>query len=146
MSRNGPDAVERLVFLPRRSEASYLRLLSLSDVVPGPPHYGAGFSAYDAFGLGLPLVTLPGALHVSRYALGCYRKMGLPGMAAESPEGYLVLACRLATDRDYREDVVERIAALSPVLFEDREAVIEHERFFQGALARRRNCDPPVSS
>ena len=56
-----PDVVDRVAFMPRRPRDGYLRLLSLSDVVLDTPHYGAGVSAYDVFGLGLPLVTLPGA-------------------------------------------------------------------------------------
>ncbi len=132
-----PDLADRVVFLPRGSEASYLRLLSLSDVVLDPPHYGGGFSAYDAFGLGLPVVTLPGARHISRYALGCYRKMGISGLAVGSVDKYVDLACRLAWDRDYRDSVGEQIRSASPVLFEDPETVAEHERLFITALARR---------
>ena len=125
-----PDVAGRVAFLPRQSHAAYLRLLSLADVVLDTPHYGAGGTAYDILGLGLPLVTLPGARHVARYALGCYRKMGVLDLVAESPAHYVDLAARLAVDREFRAEVAARIEEASQILFEDHEAVRAHERFF----------------
>jgi len=130
-----PDVADRVVLLPREAHAAYLRLLSLADAVLDPPHYGSGGTAYDILGMGLPLVTLPGDRHIARYALGCYRKMGVTDLVAESPEHYAELAVRVATDGDYRADVTGRIEAASLVLFEDMEAVREHERFFEQAVA-----------
>ena len=131
-----PDVAGRVLFLPRTPRPAYLRLLALADAALDPPHYGAGATAYDILGLGLPLVTLPGALHVGRYAAGCYRKLGLTGLLADSPGAYVELAARLGTDRDLRAAWSARIAAAAPALFEDREAVREHERFFADAAAR----------
>jgi len=133
-----PDVAGRILFLPRQSHAAYLRLLSLADAVLDTPHYNAGGTAYDILGLGLPLVTLPGDRHVARYTLGCYRKLGILDLVADSPEGYVALATRVATDRDYRADVTGRITEARHGLFEDIEAVREHERFFERAASGRR--------
>jgi len=130
-----PDVAGRVAFLPRMPRAAYLRLLALAEVALDPPHYGAGATAYDILGLGLPLVTLPGARHVGRYAAGCYRKLGLPDLVADSPAAYVALAVRLGTDREYRAHAAGRVAAAAPALFEDAEAVREHERFFERAAA-----------
>ncbi len=46
------------------------------------------------------------------------------------PQG---LAVHVAADRDYRAHVREQIARTSDVLFNDLEAVREHERFFEEA-------------
>ncbi len=43
---------------------------------------------------------------------------------------------QVATDCDYRQFVTSRIANNSDVLFNDLEAVREHERFFEETLAR----------
>ena len=129
-----PDVAGRVTLLPGRSWDAYLRLLSLSDVALDPLHFGGGATAYDALGLGLPLVTWPGARHLGRYVLGCYRKMGLPAPVAESAEDYARLAVQLGTDRAYREGVAARIVERAGVLFEDAEVVREHERFFERAL------------
>ena len=133
-----PDVAGRVAFLPRLGFDAYLRLLSLADAALDPPHFGSGATAYDAFGLDLPLVTLPGPAHLNRYVLGCYGRMGLPDLVADSAECYAELAARLGTDRDYRAAVAGRIAAASPALFEDAAAVREHGRFFERAIATAR--------
>jgi predicted O-linked N-acetylglucosamine transferase (SPINDLY family) len=133
----GP-AASRVIFMPPQAPGDYYRLLSLADVLLDPPHYSSSLTGYDAFSLGLPMVTLPGDLMVQRYALGLYRKMGLEDLAAWSAEAYVAMAVRLAVDRDYREAVCRRIAERSEVLFEDSGAVREHEEFFEGALSRVR--------
>ncbi len=140
-----PDAADRVVFLPRQPLAGYYRLLALADVVLDPPYFGSGITAYDAFGLGLPLVTLPGELNIGRYAQACYHKMGLPDLVAAPPQGYVDLAVRLGTDRAYRDEAAARVAAASPVLFEDAEAVREHERFFERAVEAARSGAPAAT-
>ena len=137
-----PDVADRVVFAARRSAEAYIRLLSLADVALDPVHYGSGQTAYDILGLGIPLVTLPGVLHVGRYASGCYRRMGVEGPVADSPGRYVELATRLGTDRDYRDDASSRIAASAPALFEDPVAVSEHVLFFERAAARARAGGP----
>lgn len=134
-----PDVADRVAFLPRRDYASYLRLLALADVALDVPQYSAGHTGFEILGLGVPLVTLPGAFKVGRYALAYYRKLGLTELVADSPARYVELAVRLGADRGYRADVAGRIAAASPGLFEDSEAVAEHERFFERAVAASRS-------
>ena len=60
--------------------------------------------------------------------------MGVPDLIAESPEQYVSLAVRVATDADFRHHVTTRIAERSAVLFDDQEAVAEHVRFFRDAV------------
>jgi len=128
-------AAKRVLFSLPQGPADYYRWLSLADVLLDPPHYSSSLTGYDAFSLGLPVVTLPGGLMVQRYALGLYRKMGLEDLVVWSPDAYVAMAIRLAADRDYRKSVSERIAERSEALFEDREAVREHEQFFEDALS-----------
>ena len=120
-----------IVFLPPQPFDDYCRLLQLADVILDPPHYGAGSSCYDLFSFNLPVVTLPGELIVGRITQACYRKMGVEDLVVHSAEEYVSKAVQVATDRDYRKYVTERIAEASDVLFNDLEAVREHERFFE---------------
>jgi predicted O-linked N-acetylglucosamine transferase (SPINDLY family) len=130
-----PAGEGRLVFLPPQPFENYCRLLQLADVVLDTPHYGAGSSCYDLFSYNLPVVTLPGDLIVGRITRACYRKMGVEDLVVYSPEEYVSKAVQVAMDRDYRRYVTERIAEASDVLFNDLEAVREHERFFEEALS-----------
>jgi predicted O-linked N-acetylglucosamine transferase (SPINDLY family) len=105
-------------------------LLSITDAVLDVPSYSAALTGYDALGLGVPVVTLPGQYMVERYALGLYKQMGLGDFAASSKSDYVDLAVRLGRDRDFRMTVSQRIQARSGVLFEDVLAVREYEEFF----------------
>jgi predicted O-linked N-acetylglucosamine transferase (SPINDLY family) len=110
-------------------------LLQLADAILDPPHYGAGSSCHDLFSFNLPVVTWPGELVVGRVTQACYRKMGVEDLIVHSAEEYVRKAVQVATDREYRQFVASRIADNSDVLFNDLEAVREHERFFDDALA-----------
>jgi protein O-GlcNAc transferase len=137
-----PDVADRVVWLPQRPRGEYLRLLSLADAVLDPVPYGAGSSAYDVFSHDLPLVTLPGPYNAGRYALACYRRMGLTDLVASTPAQYVELAVRLGTDPAFRGEARGRIARSSPALFEDEEVVRAHEDFFERAIAASR---PPAT-
>jgi predicted O-linked N-acetylglucosamine transferase (SPINDLY family) len=134
-ARRIPRVAERIVFLPRQSFADYCRLLQLADVVLDTRHFGAGVTCYDILSFNLPLVTWPGNLLPGRFTLACYRKMGVEDLIVRSGDEYVKKAVTVATDREYREYVTERIAQSSEVLFNDIDAVREHERFFEEALA-----------
>ena len=124
------DVAERVVFLARQSYADYLSLLAACDVVLDPLYFGGGFTTYQAFSLDKPIVTLPWRFQRGRYTQACYRKMGITDGVAASPEEYIDMAVGLGSDEDRRAAVVDKIRTASVRLFEDMEAVREHERLF----------------
>jgi len=130
------SAVRRVIPFPLQKTADYNRLVAIADVVLDAPHYSAGLSSYDIFSFGVPLVTLPGEFHVSRYALGCYRKMGLEHLVPSTDDEYVALAVQLGTDLPYRAAIAASITERSDVLFEDAEAVRAHEDFFDRAIEK----------
>jgi predicted O-linked N-acetylglucosamine transferase (SPINDLY family) len=81
---------------------------------------------------------MPGGLQRGRYTLGCYRKMGFTDCVADSASHYVEIALRLANDAAYRSSIVERIRQASPRLFDDQEAVSEHERLFTLLIEKAR--------
>ena len=100
-----------------------------------PPHYTAGSSVYDMFSFDQPIITMEGELAVSRVTAAYYRKMGIGELIAPSAEAYVRLAVAVAGDRDYRMNLRERIHLAGGAIFDDLEAVREHERFFHEVLA-----------
>jgi len=131
-----PEHCRRIVLLPWQKYDDYCRLLQLADVVLDPPHYTAGSSIYDILSFHQPVVTMRGELAVGRVTTGYYGKMGMEDLVAASPEEYVQTAVRIGTDRDYRLSLRHRIEAASAAVFDDVEAVREHERFFSEAIAR----------
>ncbi len=134
-----PDCIDRIRFFPWQARGDFFSLTSACDVMLDTLYFGGGNTTYEALGLGLPVVTLPSAYMRGRVAAACYRKMGVTDCVASDPAGYVDVAVRLATDRDYRETVRSQIAASSDVLFEDLGAVGELQEFFQQAIQSRRN-------
>lgn len=127
---------ERIHFLPRQKFSPYLSLLICADVLLDPIHFGGVNSTYDALSFGKPIITWPSRYQRGRYTLGCYRKMGIMDCVANSAEEYAELATFFAANRDVREELEDRLLEASAVLFEDEEAVREHERLFMLMLER----------
>jgi predicted O-linked N-acetylglucosamine transferase (SPINDLY family) len=114
-----PSVAERVRVLPAQPRDDFLGLMECADVVIDPIHFGGGNSSYEALGLGVPVVTLPGDFLRSRITAALYRKMKLETLIANSPDSYIAMAVQLATDVDFRARVGEQILATSEVLFED---------------------------
>jgi predicted O-linked N-acetylglucosamine transferase (SPINDLY family) len=130
-----PDVVARVIFVPRIPQAEFFRLLMMADVILDPPFFGGGNTSYEAFAMGLPIVTWPGAFMRGRVTEGCYRQMGFTELVADSLDSYVEIALRLANDAGWRERVKTEIGARSPVLYEDAPVVAELEDFFAAAFA-----------
>ncbi len=134
------DVTDRIVFVPYQAGDDYLSLVAAADVLLDPLHFGGVNSTYDGFSLARPIVTLPSSYHRGRYTLACYRKMGLLDCVARDADDYIDIAVRLGTDAEYRERMTAAIGAASTVLFEDLEAVREHERIFAELAGRARSA------
>ena len=109
-------------------------LLHAADAVLDSPHFGSGNSSYEAFALGAPIVTWPGAFMRGRVTAGGYRQMGVQGLVARDGDHDVELALRLAHDRPCRAEMSARILERSDLLFEDAQFIDELRRFFERAL------------
>ena len=135
-----PDVAGRIVFIPFQPISDYLSLIAAADVLLDPLHFGGVNSSYDGFSLNKPIVTLPSRFQRGRYTLACYKKMGVSACVASDPQQYIDIAVALGTDAAFRSEVVEKIRRASPVLFEDMEAVREHERIFSMLVEEARSA------
>jgi predicted O-linked N-acetylglucosamine transferase (SPINDLY family) len=129
-ARTMPDVQDRIIFVPQQPFLEYCQLTSMADVVLDPLHFGHGSSGYDVFSFNRPLVTLPTALNVGRVTTAFYTKMGWTDLVASSAEEYVDLAVRLGTNLDFRQAAIRQISERSDALFNDRQATLDHERFF----------------
>jgi predicted O-linked N-acetylglucosamine transferase (SPINDLY family) len=68
---------------------------------------------------------------VQRYAKGLYARMGIGDLIVSNEDEYVELAAHLGRDTDFRRAMCDQIRERSDVLFEDRAAVFEYERFFE---------------
>jgi predicted O-linked N-acetylglucosamine transferase (SPINDLY family) len=135
-----PDVADRIVFLRSLPNPDYLSLVAAADVLLDPLHFGGGNSSYDGFALNQPIVTLPSRFQRGRYTLACYKMMGLSDCVASDSRSYIDMALALGTDAAYRAEVVEKMRRTSFVIFEDMEAVREHERIFSELVEETRSA------
>ena len=130
------DGINRVRFVPRLTHRDYLGLLITADVVLDTLHFGGGVTTYEAFAIGVPVVTLPTAFSRGRYACAAYRQMGLDEGIATDAEDYIERALRFACEPEYRAAFSARLQEASAELFEDQGAVREFEEFLETVLAK----------
>ncbi len=132
------DVLDRIVLIDRMEQERFLGLLSCADVMLDPIGFGGGNTNYQAFAFGTPIVTLPGEFMRGRVTLGCYEQMGIMDCVATSPDEYVHMATRLATDRVYHQEISEKIRTQNHLLYQDTEAVNELATFFSTAVEEAR--------
>ncbi len=134
--RTLPDEADRIQFLPHQGGQDYLHLLAVCDVLLDTTHFGGGNTAFKAFSVGAPIVTMPGDFARSHVTAACYRKMGVLDCIAQSPDEYVRIAVHLGTEPQWRQMVKRRIEAARGVLFENQGVVRELEQFFVEAVGK----------
>lgn len=132
-----PQVADRIRFIPSQLHDDYLSLMSCADVSLDIPQFNGGNTTLEALSMWLPVVTLPTEFARGRYCASIYKHMGYTDLVAETPEQYVEIAVRLATDEKFKTEVKARIAETVPRAFENQEAIREWERFFVEACAEK---------
>lgn len=88
----------------------YLGLIALADLMLDSTGFSGVTTTLEALLCGTPVLTLPGDFQRGRYALACYRTLGLNALAAVGVDDFVTQALPLASDRSLRPRL--RTAAL----------------------------------
>jgi predicted O-linked N-acetylglucosamine transferase (SPINDLY family) len=94
-------------------------------------HWSGGNTSLDALACGLPIVTLPGALMRGRQTAGMLEVIGVADLIAADRDDYLRIACRLAGDAGWRNELRERITRAQSRLFDDSAPIERLQAFLQ---------------
>jgi protein O-GlcNAc transferase len=129
---------ERIFFLPRMPVDEYLDFLRLADVLLDTVHFCAGTTTYHALGLGVPLVTLPGAFSRGRGTAAVYRRIGIDDCIALSADDYVRRAIKIANDRSLRDAIGTACRDRMGMLYSNTAGAHEIEGFFLDTAARDR--------
>ena len=113
------EKADRVRFFPRQPYDDYLDLIALADVILDTVHFSGGATAFDALAIGTPVVTIPGAFMRGRQTYSLYKRMDIMDCVAHTPEDYIRIAVRVASDPCCREDIKSRILARHSMIFED---------------------------
>ncbi|WP_165234699.1 tetratricopeptide repeat protein [Aquisphaera insulae] len=89
---------ERLTFVGRGPRASYLERHHHIDISLDTFPYAGGTTSLDAFWMGVPVVSLIGTTAPGRAGHSLLSHVGLPELAAETPDRFVSIAVELAGD------------------------------------------------
>jgi predicted O-linked N-acetylglucosamine transferase (SPINDLY family) len=91
-------AAERLEMLPPDDRRQFYREYRHLDIALDPVPYNGGTTTCEALWMGVPVIARRGDLFRGRMAAAILEIIGLPELAADTPEGYISAAVRLADD------------------------------------------------
>ena len=127
--REGVSFERHVRFLPWLSKPQFHGLMRQASVYLDTIGFSGFNTALQAVECGLPVVTREGRFMRGRLASGILKRLGLPELIVPSEDDYVALAEKLALDGSYRAEMRRRMAASRSVLYEDRDALEDFERF-----------------
>jgi len=137
-SRYGMKSEDYISFIPYLDYPEYLGLYRSGDVFLDTFGWSGGNTTMDAIASDLPVVTLPGHMMRGRQSMAMLKMMDVTDTIAESVDGYVRIAARLGTDRQWRRQIGDRVAANKHKLYADKTSVEYLELFFERAVADAR--------
>ncbi|MFN3402871.1 MAG: CDC27 family protein [Cytophagaceae bacterium] len=136
--RKATSAEDRIRIMPYfYNQEEYSGLLSCADVVLDTIYYSGGTTSLDAIMAGVPIVTLPGTQHRSRFTFYLYSKINVTDGVAQTPEEYVSRAVQIAGDKSYRDKLSHRILKAGELLYQNRESVGEFTAAVKKLLASK---------
>lgn len=139
-----PDVAGRIDFIAPLGFERFLSLLRHAAVSLDPTPFCGGNTTLEAFAVGTPVITLPGAFMRGRVTHAFYRQMGIDAGTATSPGDYVARAVALAGDPDARATAAKAIVEARPAVFEDRAALAAVEDFLEAAATGGEGPSAPV--
>ena len=133
----GLDFSKYVAFIPWQQRPEYYGLMKRVDVFLDTIGFSGFNTAMQAIECGLPVVALDGRFMRGRLGSGILKRMGLAELVAESEQGYIDLAVRLARDAGYRRHMRERIEANRHVLFNDAAPIRGLEDFLASVVGEK---------
>ena len=112
-------------------QPDFFNLIKQSDVILDSLEWSGGKTSLDAIGLHKPIVTLPGKFMRGRYTYGILKFLNLEQTIASSKKEYVEIAIKLATDKNFRNMISNKIKINKNVLYNDETFIMFLEQFFK---------------
>jgi len=103
------------------------------DVMLDSIGWSGGNTTLEALAQDLPVVTFQGDLMRGRVSAGILRMMGMPDTIAETIDGYVSLAVRIAKDPAWRTELRSRVTRDRQRLYRDRTCIVALQDFLERA-------------
>lgn len=113
----GRERRERIHFLSWADRQRFYQRLMAADVILDSFYFGGGNTAYQALGLGCPIVTLDLPWNKSRWTQTMYQLMGMPELIAKNRDDYVELSVSVANNKPWNQSLRQKILGANKVLF-----------------------------
>ncbi len=133
----GLNSEEYCVFLTSQDWKGYTSLLQCSDVFLDTLSFSGGHTTFDAVACNLPVVTCAGEFMRGRQSFAILRMLGVTDTAAQNEAEYIEIAVRLGLDRQWRQDISQRMSQRHDCLYEDTICVGGLEEFYERAVLEK---------
>lgn len=133
----------RLVFAPMVPRGANLARYRLADLFLDSLSYNGHTTVADTLAAGVPALTMRGTDVVARVSESMLRLCGLQALVADDRAGFVALAARFASDRDWRSDILTTLQHGQSRLFDNEGRVREMERAYEKMWERHRAGLPP---
>jgi predicted O-linked N-acetylglucosamine transferase (SPINDLY family) len=132
----GLKASDHCVFVPRMSPQRFVAAIGQCDIVLDSIGWSGCNSTLEGLQHDLPIVTMPGALMRGRHTMAILKRMDVEDTIAQTLDGYVATAVRLARDVPWRQAVKDKIARNKHRLYRDAECIAALETFLEDAVGR----------
>jgi protein O-GlcNAc transferase len=136
----GLKAAERCVLLPKQDGFNYWNLNVLSDVSLDAIEWSGCNTTMEAIACKLPVVALPGRFMRGRHSYAMLTQLGVTETIARDKKEFVSIAVRLGLDKEWRQQVVNRMVAGYPLLYSDPSSAVALEDFYQRVVEERRGA------
>ena len=136
-ARGGLSFEDFVVFVPWLDRPRFHGLLRRSDVYLDTIGFSGFNTAMQAVECGLPIVTREGQFMRGRLASGILRRMGLRELIVPTEDEYVARAVKVVQDREYREQIRNRLETSRHVAVADRAPIQALEDFLIQAVKRK---------
>jgi len=130
IKKSMPKLFHRVLFFKTMPLEKFLQFLNVCDAVLDVPYFSSGTTTIEALSLGIPIVTIPGTFFRNRLAYGCFKRINVLNTVAKNLDHYVILANKLANDRDFRIHVSQNILSNNDVLFDNFDVIHAYEALF----------------
>jgi predicted O-linked N-acetylglucosamine transferase (SPINDLY family) len=119
------------LFHQKMKQPDFFNLIKQSDVILDSLEWSGGKTSLDAIALHKPMVTLPGKLMRGRHTYGILKLLNLEQTIASSKKEYVKIAIKLATDKNFRNMISNKIKINKNRLYNDETPIRFLEQFFK---------------
>jgi len=129
------DSQSYCTILPHMEMDDYLSFSQVTDIFLDTIGFSGGCTSFDAIACNLPIVTMPGEFMRGRHAYAILQASGVTDTIAYNEAEYIKIAVKLGLDREWRQQIVDRIADSYANVYDDRTCVVALEDFFSQVYA-----------